>query len=620
MKQSNIRNFAIIAHIDHGKSTLSDRLLEITKTITKEKMQEQFLDQNPISRERGITIKLAPVRMHFEMSSNVILRESEESFGETQGKSLQDPSVNSLPQDDNTIFELNLIDTPGHVDFSYEVSRTLAACEGAILLVDATQGIQAQTVAHFREAQKQGLVMIPVINKIDLPNAQTEVVVKELVDVFKFDKDEIIFISAKTGQNVPLVLKSIVEKIPPPSGSKGGTLRALIFDAIYDEYRGVVTYTRVMDGEVKKGDRVRLFQSGVTTEVTDVGSFTPYLRSTESLSTGEIGYIITGIKNIRDCRVGDTITSEKLKVKNDKFFTDDGVEIKPLPGYKVPNPMVFFGVYPKEQKDINLLRDSLTKLILNDTSLSFSEEYSTYLGSGYRIGFLGLLHAEIVKDRLKREFNLDLLFTMPQVLYEKHSDGSFSEPFMKLTIYVPSQYVGGVMTAVQNKMGNMLDLQYHDTYAVFVYELPYSMFIRGLSADLKSVTSGFASIDYEMVGYRPADLVEIEIHVNGNPIDVLSEYAYREESVSKAREKVEKLKDTLDRQQFRQIIQGVVNGNIIAREEISPFRKDVLQKLYGGDRTRKDKLLEKQKKGKARMNATAKIHLPQSALFTMMES
>lgn len=590
MNQKNIRNFGIIAHIDHGKSTLSDRLLEMTKTITKDKMQEQFLDQNPISRERGITIKLAPVRMAWEQNGEV--------------------------------YELNLIDTPGHVDFSYEVSRTLAACEGAVLLVDATQGIQAQTVAHFREAKKQGLVLIPVINKIDLPNAQTEAVIKELVEVFKFSADEIIFISAKTGQNVPLVLKSVVEKIPPPQGAEDKPLRALIFDAVYDEYRGVVTYARVMDGQVKKGDKVRLFQSGVTTEVTEVGCFTPYLRATESLSTGEIGYIITGIKNIRDCRVGDTITTanSKWQIANSKMTSDTGDTIEPLPGYQVPNPMVFFGVYPKEQKDINLLRDSLTKLVLNDTSLSFSEEYSTYLGSGYRIGFLGLLHAEIVKDRLKREFGLDLLFTMPQVLYEKKDDGTFLEPYMKLTIFVPSQYVGGVMTAVQNKMGNLIDLSYHDTYAVFVYDLPYSMFIRGLSADLKSVTSGFASIDYEMIGYKPADLVEIEIHVNGNPIDVLSEYAYREESLTKAREKAEKLKETLDRQQFRQIIQGVVNGNIIAREEIPPFRKDVLAKMSGGDRTRKDKLLEAQKKGKAKMNATSKIHIPQAALFSMMES
>lgn len=588
MLQSNIRNFAIIAHIDHGKSTLSDRLLEITKTIAKDKLQEQFLDQNPISRERGITIKLAPVRMRYEQA------------GET--------------------YELNLIDTPGHVDFSYEVSRTLAACEGAVLLVDATQGIQAQTVAHFREAQKLGLTMIPVLNKIDLPNAQVEAVVKELVGTFGFDKDEVIFISAKTGQNVPLVLKAIVDKVPPPNGKTEKPLRALIFDAVYDEYRGVVTYARVIDGKVRKGDKVRLYQSGVVSEVTEVGCFTPYLRQTDELNTGEIGYVITGIKNIRDCRVGDTITTASSKAQEGgALVTSSGEVVEPLPGYELPKAMVFFGVYPKDAKDINHLRDSLTKLALNDTSLSFTEEYSTYLGSGYRVGFLGLLHADIVKDRLKREFGLDLLFTMPQVLYEKLSDGNFKEPYMRLNIFVPSSFTGAVMTAVQNRKGDMVDMQSHENYVVFVYDLPYSMFIRGLSAELKSATSGFASIDYEMIGYKDADLVEIQIQVNGNPIDVLSEYAYRDEAVLKAREKTEKLKETLVRQQFRQIIQGVVNGNIIAREEIPPFRKDVLAKLYGGDRTRKDKLLDKQKKGKAKMISQGKIDIPQSALLSMME-
>jgi len=575
MNQKNIRNFAIIAHIDHGKSTLSDRMLEITKTITKEKLGEQFLDQNPISKERGITIKLAPIRMKFTMQ--------------------------------DTIYELNLIDTPGHVDFSYEVSRTLAACEGAVLLVDATQGIQAQTVAHFREAQKLNLVMIPVINKIDLPNAQTENVVKELVDIFKFKQDEIIFISAKTGQNVSLVLKSIVEQIPSPTGNASDPLRALIFDAVYDEYRGVVTYTRVIDGEVRKGDRIRLFQSGVETEVTEVGFFSPYLSKTDSLNTGEIGYIITGIKNIRDCRIGDTVMS----IKKDS---------KPLPGYNTPKPMVFFGMYPKETKDIARLKEALVKLSLNDNSLTYSEEYSAYLGSGYRVGFLGLLHADIVKERLKREFGLDLLLTMPQVLYQKEPDGQMREPFMKLTVYVPSEYVGSMMSVCQNRKGELLDMVYRDLYAELTYEIPYSMFIRGLSAELKTASSGFASIDYELSTYKPANLVNLEVHINGTPIDVLSEYVYKDEAVVKAREKVEKLKESLDRQQFRQIIQGVIGGNIVARDEISPFRKDVLQKLYGGDRTRKDKLLDKQKKGKAKMIQTGKVNLPQSALYSLIES
>ncbi|MBP6881928.1 MAG: translation elongation factor 4 [Candidatus Levybacteria bacterium] len=574
MKLSHIRNFAIIAHIDHGKSTLSDRLLEITHTIAKDKLQEQFLDQNPISRERGITIKLAPVRMKYI-------------------------------QDDQE-YELNLIDTPGHVDFSYEVSRTLAACEGAVLLVDATQGIQAQTVAHFFAAKKEGLVMIPVINKIDLPNAMTEAVVKELTETFKFHKDEIIFISAKTGENVATLLEKVVEKIPPPEGDTEGDLRALIFDAVYDEYRGVVSYVRVIDGKVKKGDKVRLFQSDVKTDVTDVGYFSPYLASADSLGTGEIGYIISGIKNIREARVGDTIIEQNSTAEA-------------LPGYTTPKPMVFFGVYPKTSDQFAHLRDSLGKLSLNDTALTFSEEYSAYLGSGFRVGFLGLLHAEIVKQRLQQEFDLDLLLTMPQVLYEK-TENSINEPYMLLTIYSPVDYVGGIMTVCQKRKGSLLDVSYHESYATLSYEMPYTMFIRGLSAEIKSISSGYGSIDYELTDYRPADVKELEVRINDSPIDVLSELVYTDEANYIAREKASKLKDALPRQQFRQIIQSVVDGVIMAREEIPPFRKDVLQKLYGGDRTRKDKLLEAQKKGKSRMIQTGKVVLPQEALFSLIES
>lgn len=588
MTKDLIRNFAIIAHIDHGKSTLSDRMLELTHTIAKDKLQEQFLDQNPISRERGITIKLAPVRMKYH-------HEGEE-------------------------YEFNLIDTPGHVDFSYEVSRTLAACEGAVLLVDATQGIQAQTVAHFHAAKKEGLVMIPVINKIDLPNAQTETVVKELVEVFDFEEHEVIFISAKTGENVPTLLDRIVTNLPPPKGEPDKPLRALIFDSVYDEYRGVVSYVRVIDGSVKKGDKVQFAQIGGKTDVTDVGFFSPYLSSSESLDTGEIGYILSGVKNVREARVGDTIISSKFKIQNRKLITEDGFETEPLPGYKQPKPMVFFGLYPKIANDFAQLRESLGKLALNDTALTYSEEYSAYLGSGFRVGFLGLLHAEIVKERLKQEFNLDLLLTMPQVLYQKEEDGRMLEPYMLLTIYVPSDYVGGIMTVCQKRKGTLLDLVYHDSYATLTYEMPYSMFIRGLSADIKSISSGYASMDYEIVEYKEADLVNLEVRINDNPIDVLSELVYKDEAVPLAREKTAKLKESLPRQQFRQIIQAVINGNIVAREEIPPFRKDVLQKLYGGDRTRKDKLLEKQKKGKARMIQTGKVNLPQEALFNLIES
>jgi GTP-binding protein LepA len=571
-KQDLIRNFAIIAHIDHGKSTLSDRFLEVTKTIAKDKLQEQFLDQNVISRKRGITIKLAPVRMIYQLSANS--------------------------------YQLNLIDTPGHVDFSYEVSRTLAACEGAILLVDATQGIQAQTVAHYQVAKELGLVMIPVLNKIDLPNAQADVVIRELEN-FGFKKDEIISISAKTGENVEKLLLHVIEKIPAPSGDENNPLRALIFDAVYDEYQGVITYVRLVDGSVKKGSRIQFYQNGMKTDVTQVGVFTPFLKETEGLSTGEIGYIVGGIKDIRQARVGDTII-------------DSGSTVLPLPGYKTPQPMVFFGLYPKVADDFAPLRDALGKLTLNDTALTYTEEYSAYLGSGFRVGFLGLLHADIVKERLMEEFGLDLLLTMPQVLYETREDGEIYEPFMRLNVYAPEKYVGSVMTIAQKKKGNMIDIKYHEGFAVLTYEMPYSMFIRGLAGDIKSATAGFGSIDYELTDYRKADLVKLEILINTNPIDVLSELVYKEEANYVARAKAERLKETLDRAQFRQIIQATVNGNIVAREEIPPFRKDVTAKLYGGDVTRKNKLLDKQKKGKKRMLSTGKVLLSQDALFSMI--
>lgn len=573
MKQENIRNFAIIAHIDHGKSTLSDRFLEITKTIAKEKLGEQFLDQNVISKKRGITIKLAPVRMRYHM----------------QGED----------------YELNLIDTPGHVDFSYEVSRTLAACEGAVLLVDATQGIQAQTVAHFHTAQKEGLKLIPVLNKIDLANAQTDVVVKELEN-FGFKKEEILFISAKTGEHVETLLQTIIEKVPSPRGDAKAPFRAMIFDAVYDEYQGVIAYCRIIDGGIQKGDKIQFVQSDVKSEVTQVGIFTPFLKETMGLGTGEIGYIVGGIKDIRDCRVGDTIFHQ-------------GTQIEPFGGYTIPQPMVFFGMYPKSAEDFGNLRDSLGKLTLNDTALTYSEEYSAYLGSGFRVGFLGLLHADIVKERLKQEFGLDLLLTMPHVLYETREDVIY-EPYMLLNVYAPSAYVGNIMTIAQKRKGSLLDMQYREGYAVLSYEMPYSMFIRGLSGEIKSASAGFGSIDYELTDYKMADWVKLDILINGNPIDVLAELVYRDEALYIARQKVGKLKETLTRQQFRQIIQGVVNGVIVAREEIPPYRKDVLAKMSGGDRSRKDKLLEAQKKGKSKLNASAKVTLPQEALFSLIES
>ncbi|MEK7517651.1 MAG: GTP-binding protein [Patescibacteria group bacterium] len=578
MQQSQIRNFAIIAHVDHGKSTLADRLLEITKTVPAEKMAEQFLDQNPISRRRGITIKLAPVRMTYILNA--------------------------------TPYILNLIDTPGHVDFSYEVSRTLAACEGAILLVDATQGIQAQTVAHFTEAKKENLTMIPVINKIDLESANVDLVSKELTETFGFKKEEILRISARTGKNVDLLLSEIIKRVPMPKGKKEGSLRALIFDASYDEFRGVVAYVRLVDGKIEKGDKVRFYQNNTESEVTDLGYFSPHLVSSKDLMAGEIGYVITGIKDIRKVRVGDTITINNLQLTNGN--------IQALPGYKIPKPMVFFGVYPKSTNDYIYLKESLSKLILNDTALTYTEEYSSYLGSGFRVGFLGLLHAEIVKERIKQEFNLDILLTMPQVLYEE-KDEVMLEPYMKLIVYTPKDYVGPVMNICQAKKGLMLDLNYHESFAVLTYDMPFSMFVRGLSSDLKSVSNGFASIDYTLTDYKEADLAKLEIRVNDVSIDVLSEFVYQDEAAHLAREKVERLKGSLPRQQFRQIIQGLVNGDIVARSEIPPFRKDVLQKMSGGDRRRKDKLLEAQKKGKSRMIAQGKISIPQEALLSMIE-
>jgi len=512
---------------------------------------------------------------------------------------------------DSQDYILNLIDTPGHVDFSYEVSRTLAACEGAILLVDATQGIQAQTVAHFREAQKENLVLIPVVNKIDLPNAQTKITSKELIETFGFKQEEIVYISAKTGENVENLLGAVIKRLPAPKGEKDKALRGLIFDAVYDEFRGVVAYVRVVDGQIKKRNVVRFYQNNIESEVTDLGYFSPHLVSANDLTTGEIGYVITGIKDIRKVRVGDTITISDLQLTGDNF--------RALPGYKIPKPMVFFGVYPKNTNDYIFLKESLAKLTLNDTALTYTEEYSSYLGSGFRVGFLGLLHAQIVKERIKQEFNLEILLTMPQVLYDKKEGGTILEPYMALIVYSPKDYVGPIMNICQNRKGNLLDLNYHESYAVLSYDMPYSMFIRGISSDLKSASAGFASLDYEVTSYKEADLVKVEIKVNDVAIDVLSELVYRDEAISEARKKAERLKNALPRQQFRQIIQGVVDGNIVTREDIPPFRKDVLAKMSGGDRRRKDKLLEAQKKGKSRMILQGKVSIPQEALLSMIE-
>ncbi len=572
--QNDIRNFAIIAHIDHGKSTLADRFLEITKTISKDKLRAQFLDQNPISRERGITIKLAPVRMIYPFNG--------------------------------IDYTLDLIDTPGHMDFSYEVSRTLACCEGAILLVDATKGIQAQTVAHFQAAKRENLTLVAAINKIDLPSADAENTAKDLVEMFGFQKEDIHYISAKSGENVEELLKAVVQKIPPPKISQGKNLRALVFDAVFDEHRGVIIFVKIVEGEVKKGDKIEFLQTQTKVDVSEVGFFVPNLIAKETLSTGEIGYIVTGVKDIRKTRVGDTITHQ-------------GQVVEGLPGYSTPKPMVFFGVYPKESSDYVLLREAINKLSLNDGSMTVTNEHSAFLGSGFRVGFLGLLHAEIVKERLSQEQGIEPLLTMPRVLYKEEGDRVL-EPYMNLNIFVPATYVGSVMKVAQNRRGALLDITYHQNNAILKYDMPYSMFIRGLSSELKSATAGFASLDYEILGYREASLIKMDILLNDNKIDVLSELVYKDEAEYVARERVEKLKENLTKQQFKQVIQAAVGAKILARAEISPYRKDVLAKMSGGDRTRKDKLLEAQKKGKSRLVNVSKVQIPQKALLSMIES
>ncbi len=572
MQTKNIRNFCVISHVDHGKSTLADRFLEITNTISKDKLKEQFLDQSPISRERGITIKLAPVRMKYKVGD----------------------------QD----YVLDLIDTPGHMDFSYEVSRTLAACEGAILLVDATKGIQAQTVAHLTAAKKENLYIIPAINKIDLESANTKEVAKDLVEMFGFREDEIHFVSAKTGENVENLLKAVVEKIPCPKVDED-LFKALVFDAVFDEHRGVIIFIKVVNGRVKKHDQIEFIRQNTKVLVSEVGFFSPDLVPKDELISGEIGYIVTGVKDIRETRVGDTVRIQ-------------GTNVSALAGYEMPKPMVFFGVYPKSSSEYIHLREALNKLCLNDGSLSVANEYSAFLGSGFRVGFLGLLHAEIVKERLSKEQNINPLLTLPRVLY-RQENGEMFEPYMHLSIFVPKDYLGAVFTVAQNKRGVLLDMSYHKQNVVLKYEMPYSMFIRNLSSDLKSVSSGFASLDYSIMGYKKADLVKMDILINDNIIDVLSELVYKNEASFIARERIEKLKDNLPKQQFKQIIQAAIGAKILARAEISPFRKDVLAKMSGGDRTRKDKLLEAQKKGKSKLINVSKVEIPQKALLSMIE-
>ena len=578
-KKKYIRNFSIIAHIDHGKSTLADRLIEMTGVLSKREMEDQVLDNMDIEKERGITIKSQAVRMKYKA------------------------------KDGNT-YEFNLIDTPGHVDFNYEVSRSLAACDGAILVVDASQGVEAQTLANVYLALDNNLEILPVINKVDLPNARPDEVKNEIEDIIGIPAQDAPCISAKTGLNVEQVLERIVTDIPATTGDETAPLQALIFDSIYDNYQGAIAYVRIKNGTVKVGDRIRLMASGKTFTVTEVGYFEPGSYSpTDQLIAGEVGYIAASIKSLSDIRVGDTIT------------VDDRPAEKPLPGYKKVNPMVYCGLYPVDGSDYENLKVALEKLQLNDAALEFEPETSAALGFGFRCGFLGLLHLEIIEERLDREFDLSLITTSPSVIYKVYkTDGTMieiynpadlppadeisriEEPFVEAEILTPKEFVGNIMEICQNRRGIYVDMKYLDTTRVtLVYELPLNEIIYDFFDKLKSKTKGYASFDYELKEYRPSSLVKLDILVNGENVDALSFIVHRDSAYERGKKMIEKLKEVIPRQLFTIPLQAAIGGKIIARETISAMRKDVLAKCYGGDVTRKKKLLEKQKRGKKKM-------------------
>ncbi|RYL90386.1 translation elongation factor 4 [Sporolactobacillus sp. THM19-2] len=593
-RQSHIRNFSIIAHIDHGKSTLADRILEATQALTKREMKEQALDAMDLERERGITIKLNAVELTYH-----------------------------TPEGETYIF--HLIDTPGHVDFSYEVSRSLAACEGAILVVDAAQGVEAQTLANVYLALENNLEIIPVINKIDLPNADPDRVKKEIEDVIGLDASDAVLASAKKGIGTDEILKQIIEKIPAPQGDPDAPLRALIFDSLYDTYRGVVVYIRVMDGTVKVGDKIKLMSNGKIFEVTEVGVSTPKIETRDSLTVGDVGFLTAAIKSVHETRVGDTVTSAEQPAS------------KPLPGYRRKHPMVYCGLYPIDNARYDDLREALGRLELNDAALQYEPETSEALGFGFRCGFLGLLHMDIVQERLEREFNIDLIATAPGVIYKvKKTDGTMvrvgnpadmperkyideiEEPYVKATIMTPNDYIGAVMELCQRKRGEFGTIEYLDEKrSNVIYTLPLSEIMYDFFDSLKSNTKGYASLDYEMDGYRASDLVKMDILLNGEKVDALSVIVHKEFAYERGRAIVEKLKELIPRQQFEVPVQAAIGQKIISRSNIKALRKNVLAKCYGGDVSRKRKLLEKQKEGKKRMKAVGNVEVPQEAFMAV---
>jgi GTP-binding protein LepA len=594
-RQNKIRNFSIIAHIDHGKSTLADRILQVTETVADREMQDQLLDSMDLERERGITIKLNTVELQYTAKD-----------GET--------------------YILHLIDTPGHVDFTYEVSRSLAACEGAVLVVDAAQGVEAQTLANVYLALDNDLEILPVINKIDLPAADPERVAREVEDIIGLDASDAVHASAKTGIGIEDILEQIVQKVPAPEGDIDNPLKALIFDSIYDSYRGVVLNIRVMDGMLKKGDTIQLMSNGKTFEVTEVGIFSPKPIERDYLMVGDVGYVTANIKTVRETRVGDTIT-----------LADNPTD-KALPGYRQMNPMVFSGLYPTDSGQYEDLREALERLQLNDAALQFEADTSQALGFGFRCGFLGMLHMDVVQERLEREFNLDLITTAPSVIYHVYkTDGDMlevsnpaempevteiervEEPFVKATITVPNDYVGAVMEISQRKRGEFITMEYLDDVRVNVsYYLPLSEIVYDFFDRLKSTTKGYASLDYEAAGYRASELVKMDILIHGEQVDALSFIVHKDFSYDRGRSVVEQLKTTIPRQQFEIPIQAAIGNHIVARSTVKAYRKDVTAKLYGGDVTRRQKLLKKQKEGKKRMKSVGSVDIPQEAFMSVL--